>query len=93
LLGRFVAFRAGAGDGARTPEDGDEVATMARSVGMGTIDPRVLAALDRVPRHDFVSPLLRFNAYDNRPLPIGFAARQFPQSGKAKVTQKKSHQS
>lgn len=52
-----------------------EVAAMARTfggvAGQGTIDPRVLAALGRVPRHEFVSPGLRGNAYDNRPLPIG----------------------
>jgi len=53
----------------------EEVASMARAFGAvmdkGTIDPPVLAALGRVPRHEFVSPLLRFAAYDNRPLPIG----------------------
>lgn len=52
-----------------------DVAQMARSFGLGTgtenIDPRVLAALGRVPRHDFVSGGLRTSAYDNRPLPIG----------------------
>ncbi len=53
----------------------EEVVSMARAFGgvmdKGTIDPRVLAALGRVPRHEFVSQLLRFAAYDNRPLPIG----------------------
>ena len=53
----------------------DEVAAMAQAFGAvlekGTIDPPVLAALGRVPRHDFVPPLLRFAAYENRPLPIG----------------------
>jgi len=53
----------------------DAVKLMAQAFGAGagreTIDPRVLAALGRVPRHEFVSPLLRFSAYDNRPLPIG----------------------
>jgi protein-L-isoaspartate(D-aspartate) O-methyltransferase len=33
--------------------------------------PRVLAALARVPRHEFVPPELRGSAYEDRPLPIG----------------------
>jgi len=49
----------------------EEVAAMARAVGSGALDPRVLAALGRVPRHEFVPPALRFAAYANRPLPIG----------------------
>ncbi len=52
-----------------------DVVQMARSFGLETgtqtIDPRVLAALGRVPRHEFVSSALRNSAYDNRPLPIG----------------------
>lgn len=52
-----------------------EVAAMARDFGAGTgrqsIDPRILGVLGRVPRHEFVPYLLRRNAYDNRPLPIG----------------------
>ncbi|TRZ92034.1 MAG: protein-L-isoaspartate(D-aspartate) O-methyltransferase [Rhodocyclaceae bacterium] len=51
------------------------VESIARSfgadIGRESIDPRVLAALGRVPRHEFVSALLRFHAYENRPLPIG----------------------
>ncbi len=35
-------------------------------------DPRVLAALCEVPRHVFVPPALRSQAYDDRPLPIGY---------------------
>ena len=53
----------------------DEVAAMARAfdggTGKGSIDPRVLAALGRVPRHEFVPVLSRASAYDNRPLSIG----------------------
>ncbi len=48
-----------------------EVAAMAQAVGDGAIEPRVLEALGRVPRHEFVAPLLRPYAYANRPLPIG----------------------
>jgi protein-L-isoaspartate(D-aspartate) O-methyltransferase len=35
------------------------------------IDPRVLAVMDRVPRHEFVSDWDADAAYDDRPLPIG----------------------
>jgi protein-L-isoaspartate(D-aspartate) O-methyltransferase len=34
-------------------------------------DERVLKAMETIPRHLFVPPSLRFNAYDDRPLPIG----------------------
>src|SRR3989304_3490690 len=35
-------------------------------------DPRVLNAIARVPRERFVPPELRLQAYENRPLPIGY---------------------
>jgi protein-L-isoaspartate(D-aspartate) O-methyltransferase len=38
---------------------------------LGISDPKVLAAMARVPRHLFVPPELRPYAYDDRPLPIG----------------------
>ena len=37
----------------------------------GVTDPRVLAALRRVPRHRFVQEALRDRAYGDHPLPIG----------------------
>ncbi len=37
----------------------------------GIHDPRVLDAMSRVPRHEFVSPDLRHLAYRDTPLPIG----------------------
>lgn len=37
----------------------------------GVSDPRVLAAMRKIPRHEFVPPALRASAYDDRPLPIG----------------------
>jgi protein-L-isoaspartate(D-aspartate) O-methyltransferase len=40
-------------------------------VGRDTVNPRVLDAIRKVPRHEFVSEDLRSSAYDNRPLPIG----------------------
>jgi protein-L-isoaspartate(D-aspartate) O-methyltransferase len=44
-----------------------------RGHGIGAeISPRVLAAMQRVPRHVFVPPAQRAYAYENRPLPIGY---------------------
>ena len=37
----------------------------------GIRDPRVLAALERVPRHEFVPEALREQAYEDEALPIG----------------------
>jgi protein-L-isoaspartate(D-aspartate) O-methyltransferase len=37
----------------------------------GLRDARVLAAMQKVPRHEFVAPDLRDQAYDDHPLPIG----------------------
>jgi len=39
----------------------------------GISDARVLAAMRRVPRHEFVPEELRASAYEDRPLPIGHA--------------------
>ena len=39
--------------------------------GRGVTDPRVLAAMRRVPRHLFVEEALRERAYGDHPLPIG----------------------
>ena len=40
--------------------------------GKSAIAPRVLKVMGRIPRHRFVSKLLRAAAYGDRPLPIGF---------------------
>jgi len=37
-----------------------------------TLDPRVMQALENVPRHAFVPEDQRSRAYENRPLPIGY---------------------
>jgi protein-L-isoaspartate(D-aspartate) O-methyltransferase len=37
----------------------------------GVLDPRVLAAMAKVPRHRFIPPHLREQAYSDYPLPIG----------------------
>jgi protein-L-isoaspartate(D-aspartate) O-methyltransferase len=39
--------------------------------GRGIEDPRVLEAMRVVPRHEFVAPDLRDQAYEDTPLPIG----------------------
>jgi protein-L-isoaspartate(D-aspartate) O-methyltransferase len=40
-------------------------------VGKADIDPRVLAAMAKVPRQEFVPPDMAYAAYDDGPLPIG----------------------
>ncbi len=50
--------------------EADVVATRAY-IGKRALDPQVLAAMGRVPRHRFVPPQLVDAAYENRPLPIG----------------------
>ena len=53
----------------------EQIAAMARDTRVKTGDPaideRVMAALRRVPRHEFVPADQRDFAYQNRPLPIG----------------------
>ncbi len=48
-----------------------EVAATAAFLGKDRLDPRVLEALRKVPRHAFVPAWERAFAYENRPLPIG----------------------
>ncbi|GAB7541296.1 protein-L-isoaspartate(D-aspartate) O-methyltransferase [Cupriavidus sp. 8B] len=40
--------------------------------GRHAFDARVMAAMEKVPRHKFVPPEQEHNAYENRPLPIGY---------------------
>jgi protein-L-isoaspartate(D-aspartate) O-methyltransferase len=49
-----------------------EVAFTSGLIGKRALDPRVMAAIDRVSREDFVSPDLKACAYENGPLPIGY---------------------
>lgn len=50
----------------------DEVVAMTSAMGdVDHIDDRVLAALAKVARHEFVPTEQKPHAYDNRPLPIG----------------------
>ena len=41
------------------------------TLGRNHIDKRVMSAMEKVPRHEFVPAHLRSSAYANRPLPIG----------------------
>lgn len=40
-------------------------------IGKNSLDDRVMAAMKKVPRHEFLPPDLRYCAYDNGPAPIG----------------------
>ncbi len=61
----------------RVGVDGDDANAQARATLVETIkasgisDAAVLAAIGRVPRHEFVPLEVRHRAYDDRPLPIG----------------------
>lgn len=73
--------------GAEPPGSGDDMYTQPRTemlhaiaadtkdtrgyLGKDSLAPEVMAAIARVPRHEFVPADLRHRAYDNRPLPIG----------------------
>jgi protein-L-isoaspartate(D-aspartate) O-methyltransferase len=48
-----------------------EVRLTRRELGKAALDPRVIAAISKVPRHEFVPAELRSLAYLNQPLPIG----------------------
>lgn len=52
-----------------------EIATIAAGTGAAsgrhTLDPRVMAVMGQVPRHEFVPEAQKPYAYHNRPLPIG----------------------
>jgi protein-L-isoaspartate(D-aspartate) O-methyltransferase len=50
----------------------DDVRSTHRFLGKGVLDPRVMAALGNVPRHEFVADQQKIYAYENRPLPIGY---------------------
>jgi protein-L-isoaspartate(D-aspartate) O-methyltransferase len=53
----------------------DDIAALTRETrietGRATLSERVMAAMNKVPRHRFVPPGEERYAYDNRPLPIG----------------------
>jgi protein-L-isoaspartate(D-aspartate) O-methyltransferase len=49
-----------------------EVIATRSYIGKGSLQPEVFAVLRHVPRHEFVPLEVRSEAYENRPLPIGF---------------------
>jgi len=55
-----------------TAESARERMVREQIAGRGISDPRVLAAVGKVPRERFVDPGARDRAYEDRPLPIGF---------------------
>ena len=59
------------GDDARRAAMVEEIRAMYRAQGGTAADARVLEAVGRVPRHEFVPPNLVGRAYGNPPLPIG----------------------
>jgi len=75
LCAQHVLAAAQADDARQRRQMVDEVAAMAGVMGSAgsadRIDARVLAALAKVPRHEFVPAEQKPHAYDNRPLPIG----------------------
>ena len=49
-----------------------ETFLLSKAIGKTAIDPRVMTAMGKVPRHEFVPVELRPYAYADTPLPIGF---------------------
>src|SRR5688500_214756 len=68
LMSLSVAARADDTDRWRAQREAMVVTQIA---ARGIKDPRVLAAMRRVPRHEFVPPVGRESSYADTPLPIG----------------------
>lgn len=49
-----------------------QISALGEEIGFDRLSPTVERALHSVPRHAFVPPRQRANAYENRPLPIGY---------------------
>src|SRR5262249_2386184 len=73
LLGRITACAApGGGRSGVTAPDAARVRMVEEQIaGRGITDPAVLQAMRTVPRHEFVPPQSRADAYADWPLPIG----------------------
>jgi len=74
LIGRGQAAPSLASGGSDTFAEARQqmVISQLLSSGRGITNARVLAAMGRVPRHEFVPERLRAQAYDDHPLPIGY---------------------
>ncbi len=64
-------------------------ASMVRNLqeNVGITDTQVLAAMNALPRHDFVQEAFRLQAYEDRPLPIGYGQTISQPSTVALMTQ------
>lgn len=51
---------------------GEDVQTSSAVLGKSRLDDKVLQAMNRVPRHEFVPDKHKHQSYRNRPLPIGY---------------------
>jgi protein-L-isoaspartate(D-aspartate) O-methyltransferase len=72
LLGLFIGVQEGAAASGTDPCAAERQLMVARQLqGRDITDPRVLAAMAKVPRHRFVPEALASRAYDDHPLPIG----------------------
>jgi len=86
LLLSLIVVSASGSYAAQTPDGDDYIAARTALVqeieahvretrsylGKDELDPRVIAAMGNVPRHQFVPDTLKSMAYLNRPLPIGY---------------------
>ena len=50
----------------------DDVRLTAKHINKKSLNMQVIQAMNTVPRHEFVPDKMRFMAYQNRPLPIGY---------------------
>ena len=50
----------------------DDVRLTAKHISKKSLNMQVMQAMNTVPRHEFVPDKMRFMAYQNRPLPIGY---------------------
>lgn len=78
LFGAALKGAAPKGENGKRSSKGDFYVELRRRmveeqiVARGIRDPRVISAMLKVPRHEFVPPEYRHMAYEDRPLPIGF---------------------
>jgi protein-L-isoaspartate(D-aspartate) O-methyltransferase len=68
---RDVAERWPIFNAARAADAIEQTVNRARQARRAVDDPRVIAAMAKVPRHEFAPPQLRPYAYLDRPLPVG----------------------
>lgn len=64
-------FESSTGETAVLTEARERMVALLRTPGYGIRDERVLAAMQRIPRHRFVPAAVRGSAYADSPLPIG----------------------